>query len=84
MPSHGPHAPILAAGLADGCERCEEIARHPVACLDNENLVALWARMEYVEDHDGAYSSLTDAAAGNRLAEIRVAIGRLRQLGLLS
>ena len=42
--THGPHEPILEAGLADGCERCDEIANDPFIGLDDDNLRALILR----------------------------------------
>jgi len=54
MPSHDPHDEIADAGLADGCERCDEIAENPVAYLDGENFRALWAKMISVEYDDQA------------------------------
>ena len=44
--SHGPHPSILEHGLADGCERCSEIAADPFIGLDDDNLRALILRTE--------------------------------------
>jgi hypothetical protein len=41
MPSHSHHPPIREHGLADGCERCTEIASQPFVGLDRENIAAL-------------------------------------------
>lgn len=38
--SHGPHAPILEAGLSPDCHRCRELAERPWL-LDAENIVRL-------------------------------------------
>ena len=44
MSSHGPHPLILVHGLADGCERCLQIAADPFAGLDPDNLETLVRR----------------------------------------
>lgn len=53
MSSHVRHEDIEVGGLADGCPRCAEIARDPLASLDDPSLSSLWARMvgfEYLGD----------------------------------
>lgn len=77
MASHDPHEDISTHGLADGCERCDEIAGNPIAFLDGENFRALWAKMLEVEfgfygldDRvaDGSsYRSGNEAKAGKQL-----------------
>ena len=42
--THGPHSGILEHGLADHCERCDEIAANPFVGLDNNNLRELAVR----------------------------------------
>lgn len=49
MVVHTNHPSTLEHGLADGCPRCGEIAKHPVRWLDSENLAACWQRMLLVE-----------------------------------
>lgn len=44
--THGPHASIYEAGLADGCARCHEQAGMPFETLDDDNLIALVERTE--------------------------------------
>lgn len=65
MSSHIAHESTLDVGLVDGCPRCAEHARDPVASLDSEHLSGLWDRMLDVEyrDPDARYRSETEAAA---------------------
>ena len=42
--THDRHPLIEAAGLADGCDRCEEIAADPFSGLDDDNLRLLVER----------------------------------------
>ena len=44
MATHVPHPEISDHGLADDCERCDELAGQPLD-LDNTNFQAAWARM---------------------------------------
>jgi hypothetical protein len=44
MAAHGPHPKIREAGLADGCERCGEMAADPLVHLDSDNLRELVRR----------------------------------------
>ena len=49
--SHGPHPSILEHGLADGCERCSEIAADPFVGLDDETLrLLVWRTAEWMTD----------------------------------
>lgn len=41
MPSHGPHPDLHLHGLADGCDRCEEIAAAPWKYLDQADLAVI-------------------------------------------
>ena len=42
--THGPHPSISEHGLANGCERCAEIAINPFAGMDTANLATLVER----------------------------------------
>lgn len=44
MATHVPHPDTHEHGLADDCERCAELAQHPLE-LDNANFQAAWLRM---------------------------------------
>lgn len=44
--AHSPHATIQAHGLADGCERCLELALDPTNMLDDGALLDLVERFE--------------------------------------
>lgn len=41
MAVHSAHDPVATHGLADECDRCEEIAAKPFEALDEENLTNL-------------------------------------------
>ena len=45
MASHSLHPDSHAHGLADGCPRCDEHAKDPLAGLDNENIGVLAKRI---------------------------------------
>lgn len=46
MGSHAPHAMISTDGLADGCDRCLELAVDPADLLDDAALLDLVERFE--------------------------------------
>lgn len=46
MTAHSPHAAISEHGLADGCERCLELALAPADRLDDGALLDLVRRFE--------------------------------------
>lgn len=66
MASHDPHPEISEHGLADGCERCGELAEHPLE-LDPENFTMAWERMLAVEWADSSYRSANEARLGRLL-----------------
>lgn len=85
MPSHTYHEDISEAGLADDCERCDEIAENPIAYLDGENFRALWSKMIEVEYGyyrgeniaDGSsYRSANEAKAGKQLYLVSLFVER--------
>lgn len=68
--SHVVHLDISEGGLADGCQRCEEIAQHPLEHLDDPNLSELWLRMvrfQYVGDEGSRPRTMNEAVAMERL-----------------
>ena len=57
--SHGNHLSIQGNGLADGCERCIEIAKDPLGQLDQGNLRDLIERT--LDDRFGYRGGVTHA-----------------------
>jgi hypothetical protein len=61
--------------LCDGCERCGELAAHPLN-LDREHLIALWREMVRVERASlrklEAYRSVADAQGSRELYKIAI------------
>lgn len=60
MTIHSYHEDTHTHGLADDCERCQELAEHPESSLDEENTRRLWA---------GRIYTLTDVRAARKLRE---------------
>lgn len=52
MATHSLHPLIPAAGLADDCPRCDEIAGQPFEALDDDNLRDLIVRTRAWMDDD--------------------------------
>ena len=78
MSSHGPHPSILEHGLADGCERCAEIACDPFAGLDDTNLILLVNRTR------GSMAfprTDTEAIAMRNIATTLVRVRQLQRIG---
>lgn len=71
MASHTAHDDTLEVGLVDGCPRCAEHAKNPLAGLDTEHLAKFWHRMLLVEwdDPDARYRSDAEATCCRRLYE---------------
>ena len=82
MSSHGPHPLILVHGLADGCERCLQIAADPFAGLDPDNLETLVERTRswLGNDEEGWPRSDAECVA---MREIEKAITRAYQLAAM-
>lgn len=79
MASHSPHPDSHTHGLADDCERCEQLAGRPWE-LDDENLSHAWARMlavEFAHPERESYRSRNEAALGKRLYEMALLLERL-------
>ena len=73
MASHTFHPPVLEHGLADGCDRCTELAANPLH-LDPPNFALAWERMlrtQYMHLFPGervpGYRTETEAALGSVL-----------------
>lgn len=78
MSTHSPHPPILEHGLADGCERCEEIAQDPFASLDDANLGIILALAQ-----DGSRArSHNEWVAMQEVETVLIRYRRLQRLGV--
>lgn len=81
MSTHTRHPSIIDYGLADGCDRCAEIARQPLRHLDDDNLRSLLARTS-AWMRDTAYPrSECETIAMRELEQVIVAFRHLRRLG---
>jgi hypothetical protein len=79
MATHRVHPDIASHGLADDCERCDQLAGRPWE-LDDSNLRAAWWNMLGVEFSYPAkltYRSKTEALLGGRLYDMAVMLERL-------
>lgn len=75
MSTHAAHPLVIQHGLADGCDRCAEIAADPIANLDSANLKDLLVRTRMFQK-DGI-----SPRSGNEWVAIRqmeIALNRAR------
>lgn len=75
MATHSPHPDIHTHGLADGCERCDELAERPLE-LDHDNFANAWYRMVDVEWGESSYRSGNEAKLGHRLYQTALILER--------
>lgn len=70
MATHSLHKLVNAAGLADGCPRCDEIAEQPFEALDDENLADLVARTRgWMNDDEDCLSRSRNEHKAMRIVE---------------
>lgn len=72
-----PHEPITVSGLADGCDRCAEIAENPTFHLDKENLQILLKRTLGWEHPANEPRSYNERLAMIKINAILVKAGKL-------
>ena len=79
---HTPHPSISTHGLADGCERCAEMALDPWLTLDDGNLARLVERtIAWMHDEEYPRSNAETVAMGfveQTLVRVRI----LHRLGI--
>lgn len=79
--THSRHPSIQDAGLADGCERCGELAADPFD-LDDESLSVLVARTrQWMRDEAGSFPrSENEGIAMRSIERLIVRVNRLRRV----
>jgi hypothetical protein len=78
--THVAHPHIINHGLADGCERCAEIAADPIANLDDKNLIDLINRTIMWRGDKEFPRSDNELRAMREMEKILVAVERVEQI----